>query len=234
MNVASFVTLYSTQRFNKEEHSVAERFKQSAALFSAKLAMLDRVMSSEPIDQLVRRAQQGDTRAVEALYQRYAQPVYRYIYYRVSTAADAEDLTAEVFIKVVEGLPSYRITGAPFEAWLYRIASARVIDHRRRKRRHPQAELMETLADHAMLPEEQIQQAQEIETLRRAFSQFSDEEQTLLILRFVERKSHQEAADVLGKSPAAVKSMQHRTLIKLAALLGSEEKVRHYLRGGTS
>lgn len=191
-------------------------------------------MSSETIDQVVRRAQQGDTSAVEALYQRYVQSVYRYIYYRVSSAADAEDLTAEVFVKMVEGLPSYRYTGAPFEAWLYRIAAARVVDHRRRSQRRPQAELTENLADSAMLPEEEIQQAQEVETLRRAFSQFSDEEQTLLILRFVERKSHQEVADVLGKSPAAVKSMQHRTLLRLAALLGSEEKVRHYLRGGQS
>ena len=189
-------------------------------------------MSSEIIGQLVRRAQQGDTSAVEALYQRYAQSVYRYIYYRVSSTADAEDLTAEVFVKMVEGLPAYRFTGAPFEAWLYRIAAARVIDHRRRSKRRPQVELTENLADSTMLPEEEIQQAQEINTLRLALGQFSDEEQTLLILRFVERKSHQEVADLMGKSPAAVKSMQHRTLIRLAALLGSDEKVRHYLRGG--
>lgn len=191
-------------------------------------------MSSETIEQLVWRAQQGDTGAVEALYQRYAQSVYRYIYYRVSSTVDAEDLTAEVFVKMVEGLPRYRITGAPFEAWLYRIAAARVIDHRRRTKRRPQAELTENLADSATQPEEEVQRAQEIEMLRRAFSQFNDEEQTLLILRFVERKSHQEVADVLGKSPAAVKSMQHRTLLRLASLLGSEEKVRHYLRGGQS
>lgn len=191
-------------------------------------------MSSDIVGQLVGRAQQGDTSAIEALYQRYAQSVYRYIYYRVSSTADAEDLTAEVFVKMVEGLPKYRFTGAPFEAWLYRIAAARVIDHRRRGRRRPQAELTEAMADNAALPEEEIQHAQEVETLRQAFSQFNDEEQTLLILRFVERKSHQEVADILGKSPAAVKSMQHRTLIRLAALLGSEEKVRHYLRGGQS
>lgn len=191
-------------------------------------------MSSDIVGQLVGRAQQGDTSAIEALYQRYAQSVYRYIYYRVSSTADAEDLTAEVFVKMVEGLPNYRFTGAPFEAWLYRIAAARVIDHRRRGRRRPQAELTEAMADNAALPEEEIQHAQEVETLRQAFSQFNDEEQTLLILRFVERKSHQEVADILGKSPAAVKSMQHRTLIRLAALLGSEEKVRHYLRGGQS
>lgn len=191
-------------------------------------------MSSVNIDQVVRRAQQGDSGAIETLYQQYAQPVYRYIYYRVSSTEDAEDLSAEVFVKMVEGLPKYRVTGAPFEAWLYRIAAARIIDYRRRLRRRPQTELKEGVADHGALPEEQVQQAQEIETLRQALSQFSDEEQTLLILRFVERKSHQEVADVLDKSPGAVKSMQHRALIKLAALLGSEEKVRHYLRGEQS
>ena len=191
-------------------------------------------MFPETIDQVVRQAQQGESNAIEALYKRYAQSVYRYVYYRVPTTADAEDLTAETFVRMVEGLPSYRFTGAPFEAWLYRIAAARIADHYRRNARRPLTELKENVADKATLPEEQIVQAQEVETLRQAFSQFSDDEQTLLILRFVERKSHQEVADVLGKSPAAVKSMQHRALIKLATLLGSEEKVRHYLRGGQS
>jgi RNA polymerase sigma-70 factor (ECF subfamily) len=191
-------------------------------------------MSSLNTDQVVRLAQQGDRGAIETLYQQHVQSVYRYIYYRVSSTTDAEDLTAEVFVKMVEGLPTYRMTGAPFEAWLYRIAAARIIDYRRRLRRRPQSELTEGVADSGALPEDEVLQAQEVETLRHALSQFSDEEQTLLILRFVERKSHQEVADVLGKSMAAVKSMQHRTLIRLATLLGSEEKVRHYLRGGQS
>ena len=189
-------------------------------------------MSSVNIDSWVRQAQRGDPSAIDALYRNHVEAIYRYIYYRVSSQRDAEDLTAEVFVKMVEGLPGYRFTGAPFEAWLYRIAGARVIDFHRRNRRHPESELSDTLADTSTHPEDQIQRQQEIDTLRNALTQLSDDEQTLLILRFVEHHSHIEAADIMGKTPAAVKAMQHRALIRLAALLGSEEKVRHYLRGG--
>lgn len=183
------------------------------------------------MEQVIRRAQQGDSEAISALYQRHADAIYRYILYRVPTDADAEDLTAEVFLKMVEGLPDYKFTGIPFEAWLYRIAAARVADFHRHTYRHPQTELSDTVADHGAQPEEQMQQSQELEGLRQVLDQFSEEEQTLLILRFVERKSHKEVAAILGKTPAAVKAAQHRVLVQLAALLGTEEKARHYLRG---
>ncbi len=186
------------------------------------------------IETWVQRAQNDDPDAVEALYEHYADAIYRFIYYRVSNRRDAEDLTAEVFVKMVEGLPAYRSRGAPFEAWLYRIARARVIDFQRRLRRRPENELSDALMDTGTHPEDRIEQRQEIESLRAALKLLSDDEQTLLILRFVEHKSHQEAAAILGKTPAAVRAMQHRVLVRLAALFGSEEKVRHYLRGGQS
>ncbi|MCZ7543504.1 MAG: sigma-70 family RNA polymerase sigma factor [Anaerolineae bacterium] len=169
--------------------------------------------------------------AVAALYQAYADAIFRYIAYRVPTSEDAEDLTAEVFVKMVEGLPGYRLTEAPFEAWLYRIAAARVIDFRRKMMRRPQQALSEQLTDDAPSPEAEVQGHQEFETLRDALAQLGDEHQTLLILRFVERKSHEEVAAILDKSVSAVKSAQHRALSQLAALLGADQKARHYLRG---
>ena len=189
-------------------------------------------MSFVNLESWVRQAQEGDASAVEVLYKQHVEAIYRYIYYRVSSQRDAEDLTAEVFVRMVEGLPAYRFTGAPFESWLYRIASSRVIDFHRRNRRRPESDLDESLADSSTHPEEQILQNQEIETLRAALRQLTDDEQSLLILRFVEHRSHIDVAEILGKTPAAVKAMQHRALIRLASLLGSEDKVRHYLRGG--
>ncbi len=183
------------------------------------------------IESLIRRAQQGDAEAVAILYRTYAPAMYRYVMYRVANPADGEDLTAEVFLKMVEGLPGYRITGAPFEAWLYRIAAARVIDYRRRVSRHPEEALAETVTNGQPLPEEQVQQRDEFRVLGRALRQLSDEHQTILLLRFIEGKTHQEVAAILGKSMTAVKTAQYRALIRLAALLGSEDKVRHYLRG---
>lgn len=182
-------------------------------------------------DLIIQRAQRGDREAISQLYQTHAQQIYRYIAYRVQSDADAEDLTAEVFVKMVEGIRSYRITGAPFEAWLYRIASARIIDFRRRVRRRPQTELTEVLSSGDSTPEERMLEQQEIETLRQALSGLTDEQQGILVLRFIERKSHQEVADILGKSVSAVKSIQHRALTQLASRLGSDAKVRHYLRG---
>jgi RNA polymerase sigma-70 factor, ECF subfamily len=187
-------------------------------------------MSPLPLEQVIERAQKGDAEAVAALYQTYVQRIFRYILYRVSPA-DAEDLTAEVFLKMVEGLPKYRLTGAPFEAWLYRMAVARIVDYRRRMKYRSHMELDETLADTKPLPEEHLQRRQELEGLRYALQQLTDEQQTILILRFIERKNHQQVAAILGRSVTAVRTAQHRALVELTALLGSEEKVRHYLRG---
>jgi RNA polymerase sigma-70 factor, ECF subfamily len=203
-----------------------------AALFPS--ADDDQSMASSlsiDVPKLVERAQQGHSEAAGGLYQLFAQPIYRYIAYRVPTTADAEDLTTEVFIRMVEGLPNYRRTEVPFEAWLYRIASARVADFYRRTGRQRQTELSDVLADYAPLPEEQVQQEQMFETVREALQQLSPEHQTILIFRFVERKSHEEVAAILKKSVTAVKSAQHRALSQLAALLGSDQKIRHYLRG---
>ncbi len=189
-------------------------------------------MSTGDLKQVIGRARQGDAEAISLLYETHVDAIYRYIYYRVPTAEDAEDLTAEVFLRMVESLPRYTITAVPFQAWLYRIAAARVADFYRRGKRHVQTELDESLTDNLPLPEDQLQRQQEVETLRRAISTFSEDEQTILVLRFIEHKSHQQVAEVLGKSANAVKAAQHRALVQLAALLGSEEKVRHYLRGG--
>ncbi|HLV36139.1 MAG TPA: sigma-70 family RNA polymerase sigma factor [Spirillospora sp.] len=186
---------------------------------------------SADLERVIKRARRGDEKAITTLYELHADAIYRYILYRVPTSADAEDLTAEVFLRMVESLPNYNIRGVPFEAWLYRIAAARIADFYRQNKRQPQAELNETLADDVPLPEDQIQQRQEIQTLREALRKFSEEEQTILLLRFVERKSHREVANILGKTTNAVKAAQHRALVHLAALLGSEDKVRHYLRG---
>jgi RNA polymerase sigma-70 factor, ECF subfamily len=184
-----------------------------------------------PLDDIIRRAQQGNRDAVGRLYDLFSERIYRYVAYRTANTGDAEDLTAEVFVRMVEGLPSYRRTGAPFEAWLYRIAAARVADYHRREKRRQQVELSEGLVDEATLPEEQLQEQQEVERLRRALRQLGDEHQTILILRFVERKSHEEVALILNKSVSAVKSGQHRALLQLVKAVGSEAKLRHYLRG---
>jgi RNA polymerase sigma-70 factor, ECF subfamily len=191
----------------------------------------DVILSPADIEQWIRRAQLGDQEAVGLLYQMFVQRIYRYIAYRVAGTSEAEDLTAEVFVKMVEGLSTYRVTGAPFEAWLYRIAAARIADYYRRARRRPQTGLLDTLTDSEPLPEDQILENQEVDALRDALSELTEEQQTVLILRFIERKSHEEVAQIVGKNVNTVRSIQHRALSQLSSILGAGAKARHYLRG---
>jgi RNA polymerase sigma-70 factor (ECF subfamily) len=163
------------------------------------------------------------------LYQLHVQKIFRYVVCRVPSNADAEDVTAEVFVNMVEGLPTYNVTDVPFEAWLYRIAASRVADFYRRSNRRAHEDLSENLHDSTPLPEELIQQNQALDRLRGALRQLPDEYQTILIMRFVERKSHAEVAQLIGKTVPAVRNAQHRALIRLSELLDTD-KVRHYLR----
>lgn len=189
-------------------------------------------MSIPPFElkEIIRAAQRGEEAAVVTLYQAYSQAIYRYVAYRVPVE-EAEDLTADVFVSVVEALPGYQITEAPFEAWLYRIAGARVADYHRRYTRRPTIELLESTPEFDPLPEEQMLMEQETAELRTAMKRLSQEQQEILVLRFVNHKSHEEVARILNKSVSAVKTIQHRALTQLATLLGSEKQGRHYLRG---
>lgn len=189
------------------------------------------MMSQRNLDALIQQARQGDAGAISTLYREFSPAIYRYIMYRVPAESDAEDLTAEVFLRMVEALPGYQPTGAPFEAWLYRIAAARVADFHRRRGRQAVTPLSDVLADEAPQPEERLEASIEMDTLREALSHLPEDQQTLLLLRFVENKSHREVAEILGKSESAVKTAQYRALTRLAELLGQPEKARHYLRG---
>jgi RNA polymerase sigma-70 factor (ECF subfamily) len=180
---------------------------------------------------LIHRARQGDPDAIAALYRHHVDAIHRYVRYRVPDTPAAEDLTAEVFLRMVEGLPRYHQNGAPFEAWLYRIAAARVADYYRRRKRRPQESLTDAEPDRAELPERRLQDEEEETALRIALRQLSAEQQDVLVLRFVERKSHAEVAALLGKSVTAIKSTQHRALNRLAEMMGLSEKARHYVRG---
>lgn len=181
-------------------------------------------------EQLIQRAKQGDKAAVSQLYERYVDRIYRYVAYRVPLE-DAEDLTAEVFVRMVEGIGNFEYTGAPFESWLYRIASARIADFHRIRARKPQDEIDENMSDSTPQPEELLLDEQDQQRVREALLQLDEDDQQLLILRFVERKSHKEVADILEKNEAAIRTAQHRALKKLAKLLGTDSKAPHYLRG---
>lgn len=101
---------------------------------------------------LIRAAQRGDQNAFAALYRAYVDKIYRYIFFRVESTQTAEDLTAEVFLRMVEGLPNYEDRNTPLLVWLYRIAHARVIDHYRRYRRTAEPDPARFNRDRGQMP----------------------------------------------------------------------------------
>jgi RNA polymerase sigma-70 factor (ECF subfamily) len=170
-------------------------------------------------EDLVRRAVEGNEEAFEHLYTLHLDVIYRYIFFRVEDAAEAEDLTEEVFIKAWQALPKYRAGEYPFASWLYRIAHNLTINHQRKQQAQPLRDLDVNLASLSESVEEMVAQRQNIHALKQAIQQLEDEEQQVILLRFVEGLSHQEVAASIGKSNAASRVIQHRALDKLSKYL---------------
>jgi RNA polymerase sigma-70 factor (ECF subfamily) len=162
---------------------------------------------------LIRAAQRGNERAFGELYNAYVHDIYRYILYRVGSSETAQDLTAEVFLRVVEGLVRYQDRQIPLLAWLYRIAHARVIDYyRHAKRVGEQADLetVELSADDDLDSDLMLTFHQQ--KIREAIGKLPADQQQVILLRFIEGYNIQQTASVLGKSIGAVKMIQRRAL----------------------
>ena len=171
---------------------------------------------SESEASLIERAAR-DAEAFGALYERYVDRIYNYVYYRVGNAHDAEDLTARVFFRALAHIDTYRDHGAPFAAWLYRIAHNLVANwHRDRSRRRDiRLDDLVGLAERGDGPEHLAERSEEARVLLAAIAALPAERQQVLILKFAEGMSNVEIARVMGRTEGAVKSLYHRTLIAL-------------------
>jgi RNA polymerase sigma-70 factor (ECF subfamily) len=170
---------------------------------------------------LVKHAVTGAADAFGELYQLYLDSIYRYIYYRTGDTSDAEDLTEQVFLKAWEALPGYKRRGNPFTSWLYRIAHNIVIDHHRRQKTAVSMALTEEvdLVSEEPTSLEQVIKAEEAAALAAAIAQLPDEQQQVIVLRFIEGWKHAEVAHIIGKSEGACRIIQHRALTALNRLL---------------
>jgi RNA polymerase sigma-70 factor, ECF subfamily len=164
---------------------------------------------------LVNRARGGDAEAVAELYQRQAPAIFRYFFFRVQDRATAEDLTGEVFVKMVEGLPRYEERGVPISAWLFRIAHDRMVDHHRRSVHRQTEEISETLETDEPSTEAQALNRSEMQHVRGLIDALTEEQRTVIQLRFVEGYSLEDCARILKKTTGAVKALQHRALRQL-------------------
>lgn len=158
-----------------------------------------------------------DPKAFGALYERYVKRIYNYVYYRTSSQAEAEDLTARVFQRALQHIPRYEDRGVPFSAWLYRIAHNLVVNwHRDRSRRQMvNIDDLVLTAFNVEAPEAAAERSEETELLMLAVRRLPEDRQQLLVLKFVERLPNAEIGDIMGRSEGAIKSLYHRTLIAL-------------------
>lgn len=177
-------------------------------------------------EQLIEQAK-TDPEAFGQLYELYVEKIYNYIYYRLGNHHDAEDLTAKVFYRALNHIAHYNQKGAPFAAWLYRIAHNLVVNwHRDHSRRQMVGlENLDLSGDKQESPHHAAEQTNERELLLAAIQHLPRERQELLMLKFVERMSNAEIGRVLGRSEGAVKSLYHRTLVSLKELLAEHENL---------
>jgi RNA polymerase sigma-70 factor (ECF subfamily) len=174
----------------------------------------------EPPDaDLIRRTMMGEAAAYGALYDRYIDQIYRYVYARVASRDDAEDMTEEVFLKTWESLVNSRPTITNFQAWLYRTAHNLVIDHYRTHKATHSLDQVPALNDDKPLPERAVLDQLDNTRLVRAIQNLEPNLQQVIICRFINGLSHAETAQVLDTNENNTRIMQYRALKKLRKFL---------------
>jgi RNA polymerase sigma-70 factor (ECF subfamily) len=177
-------------------------------------------MSKDEAQLLVRRAQAGDAGALGELYEQFAPEIFRYVLRHLNNhRQDAEDLTDEVFVKALQRLGGYEYRGAPFSAWLYRIARNQVIDHMRTlpRRRAASIDAVPEMTDRAA--ERSLTGALDKNELTDALIHLSDDQRRAVSLRFLSEYSTAETAAIMGKTEDAIKKLQARGLAQMRRIL---------------
>lgn len=183
----------------------------------------------EKLKDLVERAKRYDTEAFGELYDLYFDKIYNYVFYKVGDTIEAEDLTEQVFLKALESIRSFAWRGAPFSAWLFRIAGNLVVDYYRKRSRMTTVPIDSSFKD--ILTSAGTEDVEEVvmkkfswEKLYLAISKLTEEQQQVVILKFLTNLSNTEIANFLKKTEGAVKSLQHRALNSLHRILKGESE----------
>ena len=177
---------------------------------------------------LIPACQRGDAGAVEGLYDLYADRIYHYVLARTGDVSASEDLTADVFLRVIQHVHRFKLDtarpSASVSAWLYRIAANLVADHHRARQRRPTVNIEEDvpLISAAPDPLQQAERREALERLSGALEKLTEDQRLVVLCKFGEDMSNAEAADCLGKTEGAIEALQHRALRTLCRLLGAK------------
>ena len=180
--------------------------------------------STDHIRKLVDRAQKGDRSALEELYLIHFDRIYSYLHVSVGNRHDAEDLTTQTFLKMLESIGRFRWQSAPFSAWLFRIAHNLAMDHfRARKRVQPEEEVPEAPGSEEPSAELEAMQSLGRQSMLELIEKLSPEQQQVLTLKFVFNFPNADVAKILDKTEGAIKSLQHRALASLQKQLAQKD-----------
>ncbi len=174
---------------------------------------------------LVHQAKSGDPDSFARLYDACVERVYRYVYFRMSDDQTAEDITSQVFLKAWENLSRYQSDGKPFLAWLYTIARNQVIDHYRTRKESIPLDEIPSLPANDRAVDEQVETQFDLQAMRDALQFMTEEQQQVLILKFIVEMTTAEIAQAMGKNEGAVRALQMRALQTLSKYLEKEKYI---------
>jgi RNA polymerase sigma-70 factor, ECF subfamily len=182
-------------------------------------------------DRLLMLAREGDGEAISALYEAFFEPVYQFIRWRVSDAAQAEDLTSEVFVKFLSAMQSPFAPRQSVRGWLFRVARNVLYDHRQTSA--PLDDLDEDFpAGASHDAEAQMLHRLDTDRLHQAIGRLAPDQQEVVLLRFGQMMSLQDTAESMGRSVSAIKSLQFRAIDTLRRVLAeSTPESGHYGAG---
>jgi len=172
---------------------------------------------------VVEAAKVGDVRALSSLYEFYFPRVYRYVAARLGNGEDAEDVTEEIFLKIIDNIGSFAWRGLPFGAWVFRIARNETVSHaRKRKTRGQTAQLSETIEDESTDFVADVERASALDAVREAANRLPEAQRQVIALRFGAGLSVAETARSLKKSENNVKVLQHKAIARLQQMVKHE------------
>ncbi len=184
---------------------------------------------------LVDGAQKGDQASFAALYEHFFDRIYRYVNFKLRDPVEAEDVTGEVFLKMLESIHSFKWQGFPFSSWLFRIAHNLVVDHFRRKGKRPTVyidEVSQSVGAYSWDVDGFIDRKLTLGEVYGAMSGLTDLQREVITLRFAGELSLAETAEVVGRKANAVKALQHAGLKKLRSLIDKEPSLAGAIQSG--
>lgn len=173
--------------------------------------------------ELVRRAQRYEEDALQQLYEKYHPKIYNYAFLQMGDVQAAEDLAADVMLKMLESVRKYEFKGLPFGAWVFRIARNRLIDLHRRRKRRGEVDLNEALVSTLSNPQALAELALDRGQIQVALKYLTDEQRQVIVLKFIEGFDNRSIGRVMGRSDGAIKSLQHRALAALRRVFEEEK-----------